>query len=48
MSERYEIGQIRKIDEDMPMTSALTGEIVKTYKKRDGVYCISKRIFCIS
>lgn len=33
MNERYEIGQIRKLEEDLTCTSELTGDVVKTYKK---------------
>ena len=45
MSERYKIGQIRKLDEDMECTSALTGEVVKTYKKGTEITVSANKFF---
>lgn len=44
--DKYEIGQIRKLEEDMECTSALTGEVVKTYKKGTE-FTVSASGFCV-
>lgn len=43
--ERYEIGQIRRLETDMECTSALTGEVVKTYKKGTEYTVSANRFF---
>ena len=43
--ERYEIGQIRKLEEDLECTSALTCEVVKTYKKGTEYTVSANRFF---
>lgn len=46
MSDRYEIGQIRKLDEDMECRSALTDELVKVYPKGTE-FTVSSSGFCL-